>query len=103
MEREQAVWPRLGGGQRPVPTPTPRHAHGMGEGWHRVREGSWVFCLPALPQPLAGHFHTGRAAPAALLRQLFPAFNLTFLRYNLSPFDILSATSRENRLFPSLS
>lgn len=60
-------------------------------------------CSAILPSPSLGarHFHTIRAVLAALLRQLFPVFNLTFPRYNLSPFDILSATSRENRLFPS--
>lgn len=46
----------------------PQDPRGMAQG----PGGSWVFC------PGPGHFHTGRAAPAALLQLLFPVFNLTF-------------------------
>lgn len=46
----------------------PQDPRGMAQG----PGGSWVFC------PGPGHFHTGRAAPAALLQPLFPVFNLTF-------------------------
>lgn len=57
--------------------------------------------IPPCPGPRPGHFHTSRAVLAALFRLLFVVFNLIFLHYNFSPFDILSATRRENRLFLS--